>query len=121
MALTEFGKAVRKGRIDVGESIVSMAEALQVSPAFLSGVETGRKKVPESLVPQVEAYFIRHGHPISNLAQLAAVSNKSVSLEGLSHSHQMLVAGFARSNIDPEILENMARLLGAANDKGEGK
>lgn len=121
MALTEFGKAVRKARIDVGESIASMADSLKVSAAFLSGVETGRKKIPASLVQSVDDFFRARNKIISNLPELAAVSNKSVSLEGLSPTHQMLVAGFARAEIDQETLENMARLLSAANSSKDIK
>lgn len=43
MALTEFGKAVRKARIDAGETLLSMAETIGASPAFLSGMETVKK------------------------------------------------------------------------------
>lgn len=39
MALTEFGKAVRKARIDAGETLLSMAETIGASPAFLSGMK----------------------------------------------------------------------------------
>lgn len=34
MALTAFGKAVRKARIDAGETLLSMAQQLGVTPAF---------------------------------------------------------------------------------------
>ena len=44
MALTDFGKAVRKARLDADETLATMAESLNVSPAFLSAMETGRKK-----------------------------------------------------------------------------
>lgn len=117
MALTLFGKAVRKARIDTGESISTMAEALKISPAFLSGVETGRKKVPDSLVKGIEQYLKQRNISIPNLTELASVSNKSVSLEGLTPQHQMLVAGFARASLDEQTLENMARLLRAAKQQ----
>lgn len=44
MALTEFGKAVRKARIDTGYTLLTMAKALGTTSAFLSGLETGSKK-----------------------------------------------------------------------------
>ncbi|MNL53324.1 Helix-turn-helix domain protein [compost metagenome] len=115
MALTDFGKAIRKARIDTGETLGSMADAVGVTPSFLSSIETGRKKVPEGLVTQVAAFFARHGVKIKQLPELAAVANKSVPLDGLSPQHQMLVAGFARSSLDAETLEKMAALLAASH------
>ena len=44
MALTAFGKAVRKARIDTGYTLLTMAKALGTTPAFLSGTETGTKR-----------------------------------------------------------------------------
>ncbi len=44
MALTEFGKAVRKARIDTDSTLLTMSQELGTTPAFLSGLETGSKK-----------------------------------------------------------------------------
>lgn len=117
MALTDFGKAIRKARIDAGETLGTMADALGLTAAFLSGVETGRKKVPPELVQKVRSFFAGRGVTINQLDELAAMANKTVSLEGLSPQHQMLVAGFARSSYDAETLQKMATLLAAANKK----
>lgn len=117
MALTEFGKAVRKARLDVGENISSMATELNLSAAFLSGIETGRKKIPEAVVAAVQRFFSQRGLVIEKLPEMADVANKSVSLEGLAPQQQMLVAGFARTSFDAEMLENMAKLLATANNK----
>lgn len=113
MALTEFGKAIRKARIDSNETLGSMADAVGVSPGFLSGIETGRKKIPNDLLSRIKLFLIAHGIAMPNIDALAAVSNQSVSLEGLSPQHQMLIAGFARSTLDGETLEKMAALLAA--------
>jgi predicted transcriptional regulator len=117
MALTEFGKAMRKARIDANETLGSMADAIGVSPGFLSGIETGRKKIPQDLVGRIGDFLTTHGIALRDLDTLVAVSNRSVSLEGLSPQHQMLVAGFARSEMDGETLEKMAALLAATEGK----
>lgn len=117
MALTEFGKAIRKARIDSSQTLGSMACAVGVSPGFLSGIETGRKKIPNDLLNKVKLFLNEHNTNVPNIDELAAVSNQSVSLEGLSPQHQMLVAGFARSNLDSETIKKMAELL-SATDKG---
>ncbi len=53
MALTPFGKALRKYRIDRDKLLKDMAEGVGVSPAFLSAVESGRKGIPDSLVGRI--------------------------------------------------------------------
>ena len=48
--LTSIGRFLRKLRIENGEILKDMAEALGVSSAFLSAVENGKKKMPESWI-----------------------------------------------------------------------
>ena len=116
MGLTDFGKAVRKARLDVGETLSTMAAAVGVSPAFLSAMETGRKNVSPEWVKKTEAFFKAKGKVIPNLGEFADVSNKSVSIEGLDPRQQMLIAGFARSSLDAETMEQLAKLLAAARE-----
>ena len=80
MMLTEFGKAVRKLRIDLSLTLRDMAEELGVSPAYLSGVETGRKNVGENLVKGVIQFFARKGVDAEHLIEAAQRSRKEVRL-----------------------------------------
>jgi transcriptional regulator with XRE-family HTH domain len=113
MAINDFGKEVRKARIDTGVTLADMARELGTTSSFLSALEMGRKKIPAEWVTKIEAYFRRHGVRDLDLGTLAAVANKSVSLEGLSTSQQMLVAGFARVNLDDMQLTRLKELLTA--------
>ena len=115
MKLTEFGKVVRKARLDANVTMSDMATSLKVSSAFLSSLETGRKKIPNEWAKQISAYFQKRGIKVEELQTAADVSNKSVSLEGLSTSHQMLVAGFARATFDEDQIANLKELLAASN------
>ena len=45
--LTEFGKCLRKIRIDKAELLKDMAEKLQVTSAYLSAVEHGKREIPD--------------------------------------------------------------------------
>lgn len=119
MALTEFGKAVRKARIDTGCTLLTMAQELGVTSAFLSGLETGSKKIPKKWIKEIQAFFNARGHEISELQELADVSNQYVSLSGLSQNQQMLVAGFAKSPLTPEQLKRVAELMKSINNAGE--
>lgn len=44
--LTNFGKFVRKIRIDNGDLLKDMADVLQVTSSYLSAVEIGKRNVP---------------------------------------------------------------------------
>jgi transcriptional regulator with XRE-family HTH domain len=120
MATTEFGKIVRMARIQAGVRLNEMAEALAVSPAFLSGLETGRKKISPEWLGKIASYIRQDLKvPAPELETAAAVANKSVNLEGLSPQHQMLVAGFARiKEMDPDTEQRFRELLTAAS-RGE--
>lgn len=117
MALTEFGNAVRKGRNHIGDTLLKMAVSLDVSPSFLSGLETGSKKVSKEWVVRINTYFASRDYKIDNLAELAQVSNNMVDIEGLPLQQKMLVAGFSKSELTSKQLSALAKLLGEI--KGE--
>lgn len=115
MALTEFGKAVRMARIQTGDTLLTMANHFNVSPSYLSGMETGSKKISDTWVQKIGAYFAEKNAAVDELDKLAAVSNDSVSLEGLPYDQKMLVAGFAKSQFTAEELSKLANLLKKMN------
>lgn len=55
--ITEFGKTLRKIRIDRGEVLRDMAARLEVSPSFISAIETGKKKIPTGFLDQIVALY----------------------------------------------------------------
>ena len=110
MGITEFGKAVRKARIDATVTLSEMATDLQTTSSFLSALEMGRKKIPLDWAPKIEEYFRRRGVSV-RLRQLADVANKSVQLEGLPLAQQMLVAKLARTELADEDIAQLSALL----------
>lgn len=111
MALTEFGKVVRKARIDVDATLRSMSAELETSPSFLSGLETGSKKISKDWVAKIKDFFSGKGLELLNLDSLAAVSNETVCLTGLNDQHKMLVAGFASSHLTAEQLKKIGEII----------
>jgi transcriptional regulator with XRE-family HTH domain len=95
---TEFGKFVRKLRIDRGLMLGDMADGLQTSSAYLSAVETGKKKISDDLVDKVIAFFGLDNDQAISLRQ--AVDNSPVAvkidLKNASSEERMLVNAFAR-------------------------
>jgi len=115
---TDFGKVVRMARIQAGVKLSEMADALEVSAAFLSGLETGRKKISDEWVAKIATYVRNDlGVAAPDLEAAASVSNGSVNLDGLSPQHQMLVAGFARMKFDEETESKFRELLLAASQR----
>lgn len=115
MKITEFGKIVRKARLDTEITLLQMANELNVSSAFLSGMETGRKKITKEWVEKIRFYFSAHGFDLPKLNEAADVSNQMINLEGLSPAHKMLMAGFARTSLNQADIENLQKLLQAVN------
>ncbi len=121
MAITAFGKAVRKARIDTDETMVSMVETLGVSVAFLSSLENGRKKIPTEWVEKIGRFFAERGKVIKNLQNLADVSNENVAIDNLPFEHQMLISHFAKTRLSPEQLEQVATLMKQWEDSNKNK
>ncbi|OQS40570.1 helix-turn-helix domain-containing protein [Chromobacterium haemolyticum] len=111
MIITEFGKLIRKARLDAEITLTKMANDLEVTSAFLSGLETGRKKIPDGWAKRVEEYFGSMNMRVSGLAEAADITNKSIPLEGLSPEHQRLMAGFARMTPSHQQLQRLQDLL----------
>ena len=53
VTLTDFGKTLRKLRIDHDVNLKNMADGLGVTSAFLSGVETGRNAINPGLINKI--------------------------------------------------------------------
>jgi transcriptional regulator with XRE-family HTH domain len=96
--LTPFGKAVRKYRVDRGETQADVADAVGVQVTFWSAIETGKKNVPDDLLERLIAHFGLADHEAESLRGLALQSRKDIkiNMEGLSDRGRELVVGFAR-------------------------
>ncbi|MBI2770219.1 MAG: helix-turn-helix transcriptional regulator [Burkholderiales bacterium] len=57
MEITEFGKQLRKLRLDLGITLAEMASRIGVSSGMLSSVETGRKPAPGDLVDRLASAY----------------------------------------------------------------
>jgi XRE family transcriptional regulator len=113
MGLTKFGEAVREARRETKQTLMTMSKALGKSPAFLSAIETGRNKVPLDFISDIEDFFSSLDYPVATmrLREKAMVANEVAPLDGLNLQHQMLVAGFANSDLNQKQLELFAKLL----------
>ena len=96
--LTPFGQFVRKKRIEKFISLKEMAVAIGVSSAFLSGIEMGRKSIPEDAVSKISDFLELSYLENKEFLETVEVSKKSVKidLEGVSPKSRETAFVFAR-------------------------
>ena len=80
--MTPFGLKVRAMRAGTGATLKDMARALDVSPAYLSALEHGRRGRPSRAhVHRVCAYFNIIWDDAEELERLAALSHPRVTVD----------------------------------------
>lgn len=101
--LTLFGEKVREIRRAKGLLLIDMAHAAEVSPGFLSLVETGKKPIPDSLVEKLVNRLELNKQMADDLREAAALSAREfrIQLDGTAGAHDRRVAyalqnGFAK-------------------------
>lgn len=80
MALTVFGKTLRKLRIDRDLMLKDLADRLGMTSTFVSAVESGRKSIPTGFVAKVAQAMNLQGEERASLEDAAAQSRTSVSI-----------------------------------------
>lgn len=79
--ITPIGKFLRKLRIDTGEILKDMAEKLHVSPAFLSAVENGKKKMPSTWNSTICILYQLSADQRAEFTKAIAATEESVTLD----------------------------------------
>ena len=96
MLLTEFGKLVRKYRIDVDVTLREMADELGISAAYLSAIEIGRRPLTDQILDGAVAFFKKRAIDAGQLRDSADRTRRELDLTGLAETDRALVAAFAR-------------------------
>jgi HTH-type transcriptional regulator, competence development regulator len=96
-ALTEFGTECRRLRSVRGHLMLHQADALQVSSAFISAVETGSKAIPAGYVEKVAAWLKLSPAELAQLRDAANGSTTVVRVRAKEGDTAKLVAEFAQS------------------------
>lgn len=113
--LTPFGKAVRKHRIDKELRMKEMADQLNVSSAFLSAVETGKKPVPVKLAQKISDYFELEHREHAELIKMATESRDSIqlSLDESSSKQRDLAIVFSNklNKLSNKEIDNIYKIL----------
>lgn len=113
--ITNFGKELRKIRVDHNEILKDMAEHLQVSSSFLSAVEVGKKSVPDNWVGIIADEYGLSDVDRQHLCILAEDAVKSIKIDLYGHGEPQRNAAlvFARdfSVMSPETAEKVIQLM----------
>lgn len=112
---TKLGTFLRKLRIENGEILKTMAERLEVSSAFLSAVENGKKNMPESWYEKLNHLYSLSREQNEQLHIAALSSKKSVELRirDAPEVNRDLAVLFARrfDSLDEKTSQNIMNLL----------
>ena len=113
--LTEFGKILRKMRIDSGEVTKDLADKLGCTVSYLSAVETGKRNIPEKWVEQIIALYALDNDAADKLRTAALAEAKSVKIDltNLFGSKRETAILFARNfaDADDDFAEAIRELL----------
>jgi transcriptional regulator with XRE-family HTH domain len=116
--MTPFGRKMRALRTARGITLQQMAAELQLSPAYLSALEHGRRSRPSPmLVLQICQYFHLIWEDADEIERLAALSHPRavVDTAGLTPDHTELANRLARDirRLDRDTVRQMLALLTA--------
>lgn len=113
--LTDFGRFLRKIRIDRGEVIKDMAEKLEVTASFLSAVETGKRNIPDYWIDKIAELYHLEEDTKTELKAAAANSVRYIklNLENLQGSKREAAILFAKEfdNMDDATVNQIQTLL----------
>lgn len=101
--------------MDVGELLLDMASKLHVSPAFLSGVENGKRKIPEDWLTKIAGLYGLSDEQSAKMKESYYDSNNEIEIElhNLQDSQRNLAIAFARKldSIPESDIEKILKIL----------
>ena len=118
--VTSLGKFLREIRIENREILKDMADNLEVSSAFLSAVENGKKKMPDSWYHKLKTIYSFTDEQQKKLQEAVMESADSIELDivhGTCYQRNLAVS-FARefNSMDEDLCKKLLDLL---NKKSE--
>lgn len=119
--ITEFGKALRKLRIDHGEILKTMAEKLNMTSSYLSAIECGKRNIPSDLIGKLASIYDLTEEEQEILSEAHDKSLNSIEIELSTNNacKRDLALQFARKfdDIDDELAVQILKFLN--HNKGE--
>ncbi len=117
---TEVGKFLRHLRIEKGETLREMAINLDYSSAFLSAIETGKKRAPNDFFDKISELYVLTKEKKEELTNAIDNSLESIKIdfENATPEKQRVGVLFARSfdKIDEDTLKDIENLIKKRGD-----
>lgn len=109
--LSEYGKTLRKIRIDKGLTLAQMAQAVGITSAYLSTIERGNRKIPKSLTQNVINHYKLSNEQVAELqkAEYLSMDSFEIELSAVSLHKKTLVLSLAK-NLKNMTYEQVARI-----------
>ncbi|MNH81813.1 Helix-turn-helix domain protein [compost metagenome] len=115
MKATAFGKFLRGLRLENEILLKDMADVLNVSSAYLSSLELGKKSVPDSFVAKIVDEYGLDSSKAAELRHAATLSQPSVKIDlvGKQNDDREIVMSFARryESLSEESKKQLKKLL----------
>lgn len=114
--ITQFGKELRKLRLDLGITLNDMATAISVSPSMLSSAETGKKAVSPAMLDRLASVYEQVRANRAHFEQLAEQTKNEVRIRLSSDNAQAnsVALAFAR-NFDSLDARQIEQLMAVFN------
>lgn len=106
--LTEFGKMLRKIRIDRNQLLRDMSSVLGVTASYLSAVEHGKREIPSSWKSKIVEYYSLNSSYVYELDKAIDNSKTYIKLDlvGANKNMNQLANAFARRFDNSDLEEN---------------
>ncbi len=120
--VSEFGKELRKIRIDSGEVLRDMAKKLEITSSYLSAIECGKRNIPEDLIDKLKNLYKLDDKRVLSLESAKEKSVKKIEIDiikNVSNSKRDLALEFARTfeDIDDEFALKLMKYMNKHKDK----
>ena len=79
--VSEYGKILRKIRIDKGLTMAQMAKAVGITSAYLSTIERGNRNIPKYLTQNVINHYKLSSEQVAELQKAELLSIDSIEIE----------------------------------------
>lgn len=117
---TVFGKALRKIRINCDELLMDMAKKLEITSAYLSSIENGKRGIPQDMSKKIIKLYNLDADESKNLFTAEDESRKKVEFDFTNSdpSKKNIVLALARSfdELSDEQLQEIRNILDKRKD-----
>jgi transcriptional regulator with XRE-family HTH domain len=111
--ITEFGKLLRIIRINSGDSAKDMADKMNISPAYLSAIENGKRNIPPEMVDIIKGSYKLSAVDIERLykAIVNSTDNVKIDLSALADNKKRVFYALSQDDLDDDTVEQMCEII----------